>query len=185
VDAVASIPEMTAVGGTRLSTTADGTWLAEQSWYNVPLTQGTAGGASSLYGRPPWQTVDPDAGPADRRLVPDIAAVGDPFTGVKFVFQQQVLVGGGTSQSAPIWAGLAAIINNMFGAAGAKPLGELNPLLYRVAQSATAPSFRDVRLGGNAVTPSGRAGYDMATGLGSPNVENLAKNILLARSVGR
>jgi hypothetical protein len=25
----------------------------------------------------------------------------------------------------------------------------------------------------------------MATGLGSPNVENLAKNILLARSVGR
>lgn len=185
VDAVASIPEMTAVGGTRLSTTADGTWLAEQSWYNVPLTQGTAGGASSLYRRPPWQTVDPDAGPTDRRLVPDIAAVGDPFTGVKFVFGQQVLVGGGTSQSAPIWAGLAAIINDLFAAAGAAPLGELNPLLYRVAQSATAPSFRDVRLGGNAVTPGGRPGYDMATGLGSPNVENLAKNILLARSVGR
>ena len=47
-----------------------------------------------LYRRPSWQTIDPDAGPPDSRLVPDIAAVGDPFTGVKFVFGQQVLVGG-------------------------------------------------------------------------------------------
>ena len=185
VDAVASIPEMTAVGGTRLSTDAEGDWLAEQSWYNVPLTQGSAGGASVLYERPPWQTVDPGAGPADRRLVPDISAVGDPFTGVKHVFAQQVLVGGGTSQSAPIWAGFAALINEMFAAGGAGPLGNLNPLLYRVARGAAAPSFRDIRLGGNAVTPSGRAGYDMVTGLGSPNVANLAKNILLARAAGR
>lgn len=185
VDAVGSIPEMTAVGGTRLSTDSDGTWLAEQSWYNVPLTQGSAGGASTLYTRPAWQTVDADAGPADSRLVPDVAAVGDPFTGVKFVFGQQVLVGGGTSQSAPIWAGMAALMNAMFADIGAEPLGELNPLLYRVARAATAPSFHDIRLGGNAITPGGRPGYDMVTGLGSPNVENLATNILLARSAGR
>jgi kumamolisin len=183
VDALASIPEMTSVGGTRMSTDADGNWLAEQSWYDVPLTQGTAGGASSLYGRPEWQTVDPEAGPADRRLVPDVAAVGDPFTGAKFVFNRQVLTGGGTSQSAPIWAGFAALINGKFAATGAAPLGDLNPLLYQVAQGSTAaPSFRDVQLGGNAITPGGRPGYDMVTGLGSPNVENLAKNILLARA---
>ena len=36
--------EMTAVGGTKLSTDADGGWLAEQAWYNVPLILGTAGG---------------------------------------------------------------------------------------------------------------------------------------------
>ncbi|MEI6251184.1 MAG: S53 family peptidase [Mycobacteriaceae bacterium] len=183
LDAVASIPEMTSVGGTRMSTDPEGDWLAEQSWYDVPLTQGTGGGASSLYGRPAWQTVDPGAGPPDRRLVPDVAAVADPFTGVKFVFRQQVLTGGGTSQSAPIWAGLAALINDKFTATGAAPLGDLNPLLYAVAKgSASAPSFRDVRLGGNAVTPGGRPGYDMVTGLGSPNVENLAKNILIARA---
>ena len=182
VDAVASIPEMTAVGGTRLSTTSDGDWLAEQSWYDVPLTQGTAGGASRLYRRPAWQTVDAGAGPPESRLVPDVSAVGDPFTGVKFVFRQQVVVGGGTSQSAPIWAGLAAVINDVFAAGGAGPLGELNPVLYQVARGSTAPSFRDVRVGGNAVMPGGRAGYDMVTGLGSPNVENLVKNILLART---
>jgi len=183
LDAVASIPEVTAVGGTRMSTDAQGNWLAEQSWYDVPLTQGTGGGASSLYGRPAWQTVDSGAGPPDRRLVPDVSAVADLFTGVKFVFRQQVLTGGGTSQSAPIWAGLAALINDKFAAIGAAPLGDLNPQLYAVAKGSTAaPSFRDVRLGGNAVTPGGRPGYDMVTGLGSPNVENLAKNILLARA---
>jgi len=182
VDAVASLPEMTAVGGTRLSTDADGGWLAEQSWYDVPLTQGTAGGASRLFARPQWQSVDPGAGPADSRLVPDVAAVGDPFTGVKFVFGQQVRTGGGTSQSAPIWAGLAALIDQMYAGSGTPPLGDLNPLLYEVAKASTAPSFHDVYLGGNAVAPGGRPGYDMVTGLGSPNVENLAKNILLARA---
>jgi kumamolisin len=173
---------MTAVGGTRLSTAADGSWLAEQSWYDVPLTQGTAGGASKLFTRPRWQSVDPAAGPADRRLVPDVSAVGDPFTGVKFVFGQQVRTGGGTSQSAPIWAGLAALSNDMYQVSGTQPLGDLNPLLYEVAKGSTAPSFRDVSLGGNAVVPGGREGYDMVTGLGSPNVENLAKNILLVRA---
>ena len=149
----------------------------------MALTQGTAGGASSLYSRPAWQTVDSGAGPPDRRLVPDVSAVGDPFTGVKFVFRSQVLTGGGTSQSAPIWAGFAALINDMFAATGADPLGDLNPVLYEVAKGSTAaPGFRDVRLGGNAITAGGRPGYDMVTGLGSPNIENLAKNILLVRA---
>ena len=46
------------------------------------------------------------------------------------------------------------------------------------------PGFRDIDLGGNAISPGG-PGYDMVTGLGSPNVENLVKNILLFRSVTR
>lgn len=182
VDAVASMPEMTAVGGTRLSTAADGQWLAEQSWYDVPLTQGTAGGASRLYPRPAWQKVDPGAGPPESRLIPDVSAVGDPFTGVKIVFRQQVLVGGGTSQSAPIWAGLAAIINDRFAAGGAAPLGFINPDLYRIAGESTVQSFHDVRVGGNAVALGGRAGYDMVTGLGTPNAAKLVKDILLARA---
>ena len=184
VDAVGSLPEMTAVGGTTLSTDAKGGWLAEQAWYDVPLTQGTAGGASALFGRPSWQNVNSNAGPTDRRLVPDVAAVADPFTGVKFVFQQQVVVGGGTSQAAPIWAGLAAVINQLLRDQNMRPLGDLNPLLYEVAEGAAVPGFRDIDLGGNAISPGGR-GYDMVTGLGSPNVENLVKNILLVRSMSR
>ena len=185
VDAMASIPEVTSVGGTRLSTDARGEWLAEQSWYDVPLTQGSAGGSSEIYRRPAWQTVDPAAGPPDSRLVPDVAAVADPFTGVKFVFEQQVLVGGGTSQAAPVWAGLAAILNGKLAAVGEDPLGGANPLFYQLARGSEVPGFRDIRLGGNAITPGGRAGYDMVTGLGSPNVESLLKAILLTRSLRR
>ena len=184
VDAVASVPEMTAVGGTTLSTDAKGGWLAEQAWYDVPLTQGTAGGASQLFERPSWQNVNSNAGPADRRLVPDVSAVADPFTGVKFVFGNQVVVGGGTSQAAPVWAGLAAVINQLLNASGLVPLGDFNPLLYTVAKGAAVPGFRDIQLGGNAISPGG-SGYDMVTGLGSPNIENLVKNILLVRSVSR
>jgi len=181
VDAVASVPEMTAVGGTTLSTDATGAWLAEQSWYDVPLTQGSAGGASALFGRPPWQTVYAAAGPSDRRLVPDVAAVADPFTGVRFVYRQQVVTGGGTSQAAPLWAGIAAVVNQLLADQGLRPLGDLNPLLYAVAKGSALPGFRDIELGGNAVSP-GNPGYDMVTGLGSPNVGNLVKDILLLRT---
>ncbi len=182
VDAVASLPEMTSVGGTKLSTDAEGVWLDEQAWYDVPLTQGTAGGASALFPRPVWQTVAAAGSLPDRRLVPDVSAVADPFTGVRVVFNQQVLVGGGTSQAAPIWAGLAALMNQRLVARGAEPLGRLNPILYRVAASSVFPGFRDIRLGGNAITRSSTNGYDMVTGLGTPNVENLVKNIMLVRA---
>ena len=183
VDAVASLPEMVAVGGTKLSTDADGQWLSERAWYNIPLTLGTAGGASSLFERPEWQTVGIGPELPDRRLVPDVSAVADPSTGVKIVFNQEVSVGGGTSQAAPIWAGLTALINQKLLASGAEPVGELHPLLYSsVGNPAAPPGLRDVNFGGNAVSISGKPGYDMVTGLGTPNVENLVTSLLLART---
>ncbi len=183
VDAVASLPEMTAVGGTKLSTGPDGEWLAEQAWYNSPLIQGTAGGASTLFDRPAWQTVGVGTALPNQRLVPDIAAVSDPFTGVRIILNQQVMVGGGTSQAAPIWSGLAALMNQKLVADGSRPLGHLNPLLYKVAKSAMLPGFHDINLGGNAIMPSSTNGYDMVTGLGSPNIANLVRDIELVRGV--
>lgn len=183
VDAVASLPEMVAVGGTKLSTDADGRWLSEQSWYNIPLTLGTAGGASTLFERPQWQTVGIGSELPDRRLVPDVSAVSDPATGVRTVFNGNVTVGGGTSQAAPIWAGLTALIDQKLTENGAESVGELNPLLYQLARNpAVPPGLRDINFGGNAISISGTAGYDMVTGLGTPNVENLVTNILLARA---
>jgi kumamolisin len=182
VDVLASLPEVTAVGGTTLSTDARGQWLAEQGWYDVPLTQGSGGGASVLFARPSWQEASEHAGPHDKRLVPDIAAVADPFTGVKFVSDGQIQVGGGTSQAAPIWAGLAAVMNQFVTARELPPLGDFNPLLYEIANQAEVPAFRDIYLGANAVTPV-VPGYDMITGLGSPNVDNLIRAILVLKSL--
>jgi kumamolisin len=186
LDSVASLPEMTSVGGTTLSTDADGRWLAEQAWFDVPLSQGTGGGVSTLFELPPWQRGVVDQVAAERntgkRMTPDISAVADPFTGVRIVLNQQDVVGGGTSQSAPIWAGLAAVMNQYLLANGGEQIGDLNPLLYRIAEGAPRPAFRDVTLGGNAVDTAG-PGYDLVSGLGTPDVDNLVRNILVLQKV--
>lgn len=183
LDSVASLPEMTDVGGTRLSVDADGRWLGEQSWFDPPLSQGTGGGTSSLFERPPWQSgFAPEAG--TRRLTPDVAALADPFTGMRFFFNGAQVIGGGTSLSAPLWAGIAATMNQYLVNNGGEQIGHLNPLLYEIAQGARLPGFRDVTLGGNAVDLAG-PGYDLVTGLGTPHAENLAKNLLaVQRQVG-
>lgn len=102
---------------------------------------------------------------------------------MKFVFKGQVLVGGGTSQSTPIWAGLAAMMNQFLADRGLAQLGDLNPLLYELSHGYGLPAFRDISLGANAVTPV-LPGYDMITGLGSPNIENLMKDLLILKSMG-
>ena len=179
LDAVASMPEMTNVGGTTLSTDADGAWLAEQAWFDGPLSQGSAGGISALFDRPAWQSeLEVPEGGEGRRLTPDISAVADPFTGVRIVFDQQVLVGGGTSVAAPIWAGAAAVMNHYLAENGGRRIGALNPLLYTIAEGSRLPAYRDVVLGGNAVADAG-PGYDLVTGLGTPDVDNLVRNILV------
>jgi kumamolisin len=183
---VASVPEMTSVGGTTLSTAADGEWVSEQTWFDVPLSQGTSGGNSALFDLPPWQRVAAQAVPPERRtgkrMTPDIAAVADPFTGVRIVLDGQVLAGGGTSQSAPIWAGLTAVMNQYLLDNGGSLIGDINPLLYRIAEGAPRPAFRDVTLGGNAVDDAG-PGYDLVTGLGTPDIDNLVRNIAIAQQV--
>ena len=182
LDAVASIPEMTNVGGTTLSTDSSGGWIAEQAWFDPPLSQGTAGGVSALYKRPEWQAGLNTSRGQDRRLAPDISAVADPFTGVKIVFNQQVIAGGGTSLAAPIWAGIAAVIDQYLLERDGRLLGSLNPLLYHLAEGARFPAFRDITLGGNAVDNAG-PGFDLVTGLGTPDVDALARDLLVAQRV--
>lgn len=182
LDVISSLPQMTAVGATTLSTGPRGQWLAEYAWFDSPLSQGTSGGVSKLFERPKWQqklAVRRDT--TGRRLTPDVAAVGDPFTGVRFIFGQREYLGAGTSQAAPIWGAPTVLMNQYLRANGGRRLGDLNPLLYRVAAGSELPGFRDVRLGGNAVDLS-QPGYDMVTGLGSPNTYNLVQNLLKIQS---
>lgn len=180
LDAVASIPEMTSVGGTTLSTDADGRWLAEQAWSDGPLSQGSSGGVSRLYDRPDHQRNVSTDRDGTHRLAPDVAAVADPFTGVRIVYNGRPHIGAGTSQAAPIWAALTVLMNQYLAAHGGRPLGDLNPLLYRVAAGSALPGFRDMSVGGNAVDHAA-PGYDTVTGLGSPNADNLARVLLDAQ----
>jgi hypothetical protein len=122
------------------------------------------------------------------REVPDVSANGDPATGYAIFcsetcatakgqpYSGQWFALGGTSAVAPLWAAYTALVNNS-SACNRSPIGFANPLLYAAADSAYATDFNDVSLpGNNDFTASGyagglypvAAGYDMATGLGSP-----------------
>jgi kumamolisin len=183
LDSVASLPEVTVVGGTTLSSERGGRWLAESAWFQSVLTLGSGGGTSALFERPSWQQVS-GTGDQFRRLTPDVAAVADMFSGVKIVLDGRLVNGGGTSLAAPIWAGVGAVMNQYLQANGGRRLGDFNPLLYRIAQGAPRPAFHDVVRGANAVASAG-PGYDQVTGLGTPDVDNLARDVLdLQRTLG-
>src|SRR5262249_55953910 len=115
-------PWVTSVGGTSLE--FSGGQAVESAW------DGSGGGFSAYWPMPSYQKTLPDATQGQfsgRRGVPDVSALADPNTGVRVIVNgvsQQI---GGTSASAPMWAGMMAIANQMAG----KPLGFINPALYK------------------------------------------------------
>jgi len=86
---------------------------------------------------------------------------------------------GGTSAAAPFWAGSMLLIEQSARNRRAGPLGFVAPLLYRIAasDSRTAPAFHDVVLGGDRLHDA-TEGWDYSTGLGSPDVANLAEAVV-------
>lgn len=188
LDTVASLPEMTDVGGTTLSTDAHGVWVSEETWIDPALQQGTGGGVSRLWDRPAWQgslSVPGDSGQAKHRLTPDVAADADPNTGFLMYDSSEGgwFLDAGTSLAAPLWAGFAAMMNEYLTANGGHSLGDFNPLAYRVAASGSRPAFHDVTVAGNNLYDA-RQGYDLVTGCGTPDVDNLVSDILELQKAG-
>ena len=162
-------PFVLAVGATHLivtaaSQTAPVTIKSETAW------TGSGGGVSRIFAKPSWQS----SLSYPRRAVPDVAAVGDPQTGVIIVLNGQNKEVGGTSASTPIWAGLMALVNQGRLQAGSPSLGLLPPRLYQLAGTA---NLRDVTKGNNGGYKAG-IGYDLTTGLGSPVMSQLFNTLL-------
>ncbi|MGO8950637.1 MAG: protease pro-enzyme activation domain-containing protein [Ktedonobacterales bacterium] len=162
----ASSPYVTAVGGTTLFLSSDGSYGYEAGWEGPLEGAGTGGGLSQIYSRPSWQT-----GPGvlnsytnGMREVPDVAADADPLTGYLIYFSGWQ-VAGGTSASSPLWAGLIALADQSAAASGKPALGFLNPALYSLGNSS---GFHDVTIGGNLYY-SATPGWNYATGWGSPD----------------
>jgi kumamolisin len=174
----AALPSVTGVGGTRISVQADGSWRSEVAWTEPARLTGGGGGVSRYFSRPSWQTGPgtTDGAGTGRRLVPDVAADADPSTGIAVHLSGSFIQGGGTSQAAPIWAGLTTLVNSYLKRRGHPPVGFANPAFYQLAGGDGAAAFHDVRIGSNSVYPTG-AGYDMVTGLGTPNAGQLARGL--------
>ena len=108
---------------------------------------GGGGGVSKVFAEPGYQT-GAIGSAYGGRVVPDISALADPNTGF-LVGQTQTFSNGtyygeyrigGTSVSAPLTAGMAAVANQIAGS----PLGFLNPRIYAAYQANARTAFYDV-----------------------------------------
>ncbi len=125
------------------------------------------------------------------REVPDVSALADPQTGITIFQGGEWFPIGGTSSSAPMWAAMLAEANASSGCSGL-PLGAgfATPLLYQVASSSAAnyaDAFSDIKIGNNdslgvggAVDWPATAGFDLASGLGTPRMTDADGNPGLA-----
>lgn len=162
VDFPSSSPSVIANGGTKLVTNADGGIATETVWNeNAQDSGATGGGISHINHPPPGQHSLPISG----RGVPDIAANADPFTGYRILVppgdgqtKPGLEVIGGTSAVAPLYAALAARIEQNLG----HPIGDLQKAIY----DAPASAFHDITSGNNGAF-SAKPGWDAVTGRGS------------------
>lgn len=176
VSSPASSPYALAIGGTRLSLNTKDGYYDETPWNYAMSMQGTGGGVSKLYKAPSFQK-SAQNGRWQGRTVPDVSAIGDPETGLLNYYQGSWSQGGGTSLGTPVWAAITALMDQYLQKQGQKPLGFYDAALYALAAQRTAhPPFHDITTGGNLVYNAG-PGYDLASGLGSPDVWNLAQDL--------
>ena len=159
-------PYVVAVGGTSLTLNPAGAVAEEKGWMD------SGGGKSIFFSRPPSQT-GTGVLTGTERLVPDVSSVADPETGALIIFQDNVQQIGGTSWSAPTWAGFCALMNEARTKAGKQPLPFLNPLIYPVMSMS---SIRDITTGNNGAYNAG-IGHDLVTGIGVPDLKALTEEL--------
>jgi subtilase family serine protease len=194
---VASDPLVLSVGGTTLDAShTTGAWIGETAWglpYGDPGTgfQASGGGFSHLFSRPSYQ--NRVVGIGAYRGVPDVAADANPHTGFPVVTANAGRVyasgHGGTSASAPLWAGIIALVDQY----AKRHLGFVNPAIYQIARSPEYhDAFHDITAGpantaefahGTITGYRAGPGWDPVTGWGSPNAGVLVP--LLARYASR
>jgi subtilase family serine protease len=185
VEYPAASPDVVGVGGTTLTTGADGSYISETAW------SGSGGGQSTVENEPSYQANygipnDPN-GPNGWRGVPDVAYNADPNTGfaiydtVRYKGQSGWFQVGGTSAGAPQWAALFAIANSARAAAGKAALSSANIAVYTAATKNLSLNFHDITSGTNGTCGTlctAVAGYDYVTGLGSPQANNIIQSLV-------
>jgi subtilase family serine protease len=142
---------------------------------------GSGGGISLYEPEPAYQQGVQSTG---SRTTPDVSLVADPATGVWIADPYNLdpnnpfEIVGGTSVSAPAWAGLFALVNQGRAAAGELSLNSVTPTdaqqaLYMLPQI----DYNSITSGSNGYAAS--TGYNLVTGLGTP-VANLVVPDLIA-----
>jgi alpha-tubulin suppressor-like RCC1 family protein len=129
-------------------------------------------------------------GSTSQRNFPDVAGMAAGIWMLSSCNGQQcwqpaTYMAGGTSSASPIWAGFMALVNQRQADALLEPVGFANPAIYAIGQTSVSggpgnlysQTFNDVTTGdtiqnnvwgGGSSGYTAVAGYDLATGWGSP-----------------
>ena len=188
-------PYITMVGGTTLATAADGSIALETVWnWGFPNQNGgywgSSGGISDFYPIPSWQkgiNMAANHGSTVFRNMPDVALTADNIYVVSDNGQTGAF--GGTSCASPLWAAVMALVNQQGQINGRPSVGFLNPTIYALSKTSSYTNiFRDVTVGNNSWPSSPAnfpavAGYDLATGLGTPNGTNLINALISSNAI--
>lgn len=167
-DFPASSPDVVAVGGTSLTDKKE-TW-ASKVW------QDGGSGCSQIFAAPAWQSAAAGfsaTGCGTTRSVADVAAIGDPSTGVEIYDSTPEVSGepvgwgvwGGTSVASPIIAAEFALAGGSHGVSF--------PAATLYSHLGDAEDLYDVRSGSNGACGASTAcqaavGYDGPSGVGTP-----------------
>jgi subtilase family serine protease len=188
----ASSPFVLAVGGTEGDPYPGGLWNngrygGEQVWNEfIPgVGIGASGGApSAIYPVLPWQLGLTNT---LTRAEPDVAFNAANNGGVVIAFRGRFGVIGGTSVGSPSWAAIVALANELRGRQGKPQLGLATPQIYLLGRDRAAyrQDFHDITSGsnnyGNGHGPfpgfGAAPGYDLPTGLGTPDVARLIHDL--------
>ncbi len=183
-------PNVVAVGGTSLMLNGDASYNSETGWGYESDSLGTfvgSGGGISLYEpEPAFQQGVQSTG---NRTTPDVSLVADPATGAWIADPYNLdpsdpfEVVGGTSLSAPAWAGLMALVNQGRAAEGESTLNSSSPTdthqaLYMLPQS----DYNTIASGSNGYMSG--AGYNLVTGLGTPVANLLVPDLVAYQGPG-
>jgi subtilase family serine protease len=166
------------VGGTDLTTaSAGGAWKSETAW-----TDSGGGISPDSIAIPSWQKPvinSSNKGSTTLRNGPDVSANAN-FTFYVCADQTTCTANsyGGTSFAAPMWAGYIALADQQEG----KGLGFIDPAMYTIDQgSSYGTDFHDIT-SGTSGSYSAVVGYDLVTGIGSPNGANLINGLTTAQT---
>jgi subtilase family serine protease len=158
---------------------------AEAVWNEAFIASAGGGAVSTIFAPPSWQSALGFSG----RAVPDVAYNAAVDGGVLIYYSAEgpaaagFYIIGGTSAGSPQWAGIFALANTARAAASKGSIGFANAAIYAIAQGANyAVDFHDITAGNNILSGStigfaAHAGYDLATGWGTPNVANLVSDL--------
>ncbi len=205
IDWPSSDPLVTSVGGTQLHLNAFGARTAPDNVWNDPFDVcggpcSGGGGVSTVFPRPWYQNSVANVVGAWRGT-PDVAlsAAVDGGANVYLGFTAQdgsgIVPGwyviGGTSEATPLFAGIVAVADQ----AAHHSLGLINPTLYSFGDRSPLSGITDVTSGNNSVSFTNAGpddpgtfavtgynagpGYDLASGLGTPDGFKLAFELAL------